>query len=130
MVPAMRLRCLFTGFIAALLVLQFQPAAASPQAIEHIVFLWLKEPGNSNAQDTIIKANQALKTIPGVIALRTGKAVPSQRRIVDSSFDVALIISLIDQAALDAYLVHPLHQRLVDEIMKPLVDKVRVYDLR
>ena len=126
----MRLRCLLTVFIAALLVLQIQPAAAATGSIEHIVFVWLKQPGNSYAQDTIIKASQALKTIPGVIALRTGKAVPSQRRIVDSSFDVALIITLIDQAALDAYLVHPLHRRVVDEIMIPLVNRIRVYDLR
>jgi len=126
----MRLRCLLTVFIAALLVMQTQPAAAATESIEHIVFVWLKQPGNSFAQDTIIKASQALKAIPGVIALRTGKAVPSQRRIVDSSFDVALIITLIDQAALDAYLVHPLHRRVVDEIMLPLVNRIRVYDLR
>jgi len=124
-------RCLLTLVIAVLLALQVQSAAAAAnQTIEHIVIIWLKQPGIEDAQDTIIKASQALKTIPGVLALKSGKAVPSPRNIVDSSFDVALIISFIDQAALDAYLTHPVHLQLLEETMKPLVDRIRVYDLK
>ena len=70
-----------------------------------------------------------MKTIPGVVALRAGKAVPSQRRVVDSSFDVALVFSFTDKAALDAYLVHPEHLKLLRETMQPLVDRIKVYDL-
>jgi hypothetical protein len=124
-------RHLLTLVIVVLFALQVQPAAAaSNQAIEHIVIIWLKEPGLIDAQNTIIKASQALKTIPGVLAFKSGKAVPSQRTIVDSSFDVAFIISFIDQAALDAYLIHPLHLQLMEETVKPLVDRIRVYDLK
>ena len=124
-------RYLLTMIVAVLCTFQIQAtAAASSETIEHIVIIWLKQPGNTQAQDTVIKASQALKTIPGVISLRSGKAVPSQRTIVDSSYDVALIISLINQAALDAYLVHPTHRKLLEEIMKPLVDRIRVYDVR
>ena len=104
--------------------------AASNQSIEHIVFVWLKQPGNTTAQDTVIKASQVLKTIPGVISLKSGRAVPSQRKIVDSSFDVSLIISLANQAALDAYLAHPTHKKLLSETMLPLIDRIRVYDVR
>ena len=124
-------RYLLTLAIAVLFALQIQStAAASNQAIEHIVIIWLKQPGLGDVQNTIIKASQALKAIPGVMALRSGKAVPSQREIVDSSFDVALVISFIDQAALDAYLTHPVHLKLLEETMKPLVDRFRVYDLK
>jgi hypothetical protein len=124
-------RHLLTLVFAVICTLQLQPtAAASSQTIEHIVIIWLKQPGNTDAQNTIIKASQALKTIPGVMALKSGKAVPSQRIVVDSSFDVALIISFADQAALDAYLTHPLHLRLLEETIKPLVDRFRVYDLK
>ena len=124
-------RYLLTMVVAVLCTFQIQATAAvSSETIEHIVIIWLKQPGNTQAQDTVIKASQALKTIPGVISLRSGKAVPSQRTIVDSSYDVALIISLINQAALDAYLVHPTHRKLLEEIMKPLVDRIRVYDVR
>ena len=124
-------RSLLTLFIAALLIFQIQPAtAAANQTIEHIIIIWLKEPGNTQAQDKIIKASEKLKTIPGVITLRSGKAVPSQRKIVDSSYDVALIISFINKAALDAYLVHPVHLNLLEKTMKPLIERIRVYDLK
>jgi len=124
-------RCLLAIIVSVLCTFQFQTtAAASNETIEHIVIIWLKQPGNTHAQDTVIKASQALKTIPGVISLRSGKAVPSQRNIVDSSFDVSLIIRLTNKAALDAYLVHPTHKKLLEEIMKPLVDRIRVYDVR
>ncbi len=123
-------RYLLTLFIAILLALQIQPAAAANQTIEHIIIIWLKEPGNTQAQDKIIKASEKLKTIPGVITLRSGKAVPSQRKIVDSSYDVALIISFINKAALDAYLVHPVHLNLLEKTMKPLIERIRVYDLK
>jgi hypothetical protein len=124
-------RYLLTLVFAVICTLQVQPtAAASSQTIEHIVIIWLKQPGTTDAQNTIIKASQALKTIPGVMALKSGKAVPSQRTVVDSSFDVTLIISFADQAALDAYLTHPLHLQLLEETIKPLVDRFRVYDLK
>ena len=124
-------RYLLTIIVSVLCAFQIQTtAAASNETIEHIVIIWLKQPGNIHAQDTVIKASLALKTIPGVISLRSGKAVPSQRNIVDSSFDISLIISLTNKAALDAYLAHPTHKKLLEEIMMPLVDRIRVYDVR
>lgn len=100
------------------------------QPLEHVVIAWLKEPGNPAAQNRIIAASQVLKTIPGVIALRAGTAVPGERPVVDSSFDVALVISFTDRAALDSYLTHPLHLQLVEETLKPLVERILVYDFR
>ncbi len=57
-----------------------------------------------------------------------GTAVASERPIVDSSFDVALVISFTDKAALDSYLTHPLHVQLVEQTLKPLVERILVYD--
>lgn len=126
----MQQRCVSTFIIAVLSFFYFQSAAASGQTIEHIVILWLKEPGNADAQETVLKASQSLKTIPGVVALKSGRAVPSMRKAADSSFDIALIISFRDQAALNAYRSHPVYQRLLKEILLPLGDRIRVYNLR
>ena len=101
-----------------------QPA----RTLEHIVVVWLKEPGNPGHRQTIIEASEVLRTIPGVRSLKSGTVIPSERAIVDSNFDVALIVSFADQAALDAYLVHPVHVKLVNETLKPLVAKIRVFD--
>ncbi len=123
-------RYLLALVIVALCACQTQTTATTDQTIEHIVFIWLKEPGNTQAQDRIIKASQTLTTIPGMISLKSGRAVPSQRKIVDSSYDVALIFSFTNKAALDAYLAHPEHKKLLQETMLPLVDRIKVYDVK
>jgi hypothetical protein len=108
------------------------PVAANGdgQPLEHIVIVWLKEPGNRAAQNRIIEASEVLTAIPGVVSLKSGTVVTSDRPIVDSSFDVALIITLADEAAMQAYLSHPLHVTLVEETLKPLVERIQVYDFR
>jgi hypothetical protein len=104
------------------------PAPAVAEAIEHIVIVWLQEPGNEEHRTRIISESQVLREIPGVTGLRAGNMLPSQRPIVDSSFDVGLIVSLRDASAMADYLSHPLHVKLVEEILKPLVKKIKVYD--
>jgi Stress responsive A/B Barrel Domain len=104
------------------------PAYAAADAIEHIVIVWLREPGNTEQRARIISESQVLRQIPGVTGLRAGDMLPSRRSIVDSSFDVALVVSLRDTAAMKDYLSHPLHVKLVEETLKPLVKKIQVYD--
>jgi len=105
------------------------PANGEPGKIEHVVVVWLKTPGDRAAREQVIAASQTLTSIPGVTGLKAGTMVPGERAIVDSSFDVALIVSFTDRAALQAYLTHPVHVRLVEETLKPLVNKIRVYDI-
>ena len=113
----------------ALILPACSAALKSPdQTLEHVVVVWLKDPGNATHRQTIIDESEVLRTIPGVLSLKSGTVIPSERAIVDSSFDVALIVSFTDAAALQAYLVHPLHVQLVNETLKPLVAKIRVYD--
>ncbi|NNJ93613.1 MAG: Dabb family protein, partial [Halobacteria archaeon] len=66
----------------------------------------------------------------GVLSLKSGSAITSERAIVDSSFDVALIVSFTNRSDMDDYLVHPLHVQLVKETLKPLVAKIRVFDFQ
>jgi len=119
--------------LAVLLTLWPAPsvfANGDSRTLEHIVIVWLKEPGNRAARERIIEASEVLTAIPGVVSLKSGSVVTSDRPIVDSSFDVALIITLVDAAALQAYLTHPLHLILVEETLKPLVERIQVYDFR
>jgi hypothetical protein len=99
-------------------------------SVEHVVVVWLKTPGDRTARARVIAASQALKSIPGVLSLKAGTVIPSERPIVDSSFDVALTITFPDLEALQHYLTHPTHLQLVEETLKPLVEKIRVYDFR
>ncbi len=60
--------------------------------------------------------------------MRVGHSLPSDRKIVDDSFDVGIYISLANTEDMDAYLSHPLHTRAVEEVLQPLARKVVVYD--
>lgn len=123
------LRSLFMCLLLACAALPVQ-ANGTDETVEHVVVVWLKSPGNAEHRRRIITASEVLREIPGVTGLRTGEVIQSDRSIVDSSFDVALIVSFADQAAMQTYLTHPVHVELVEHTLKPLVDKILVYDFR
>lgn len=123
------LRSLLTCLLLACVALPAQ-ANGTEATVEHVVVVWLKSPGNAEHRRRIITASEILREIPGVTGLRTGEVIQSDRSIVDSSFDVALIVSFADQAAMQAYLTHPVHVELVEQTLKPLVEKILVYDFR
>ena len=121
------------AIICLLIACLAMPAAGAngtADGVEHVVVVWLKSPGNSEHRQRIIAESEVLLDIPGVTGLRAGVMIPSERPIVDSSFDVAMIISFTDTAAMQAYLDHPVHVKLVKETLNPLVDRIRVYDFR
>jgi hypothetical protein len=66
--------------------------------------------------------------IPGVKRVRAGTVLPSARPIVDSTFDVAVVITFSDRKALSRYLKHPRHKQAVRLHLRPLTRKVVVYD--
>lgn len=97
--------------------------------IQHVVIIWLREPGNTSHRQTLIEASQQLTEIPGVISVEGGEVITDNRSVVDSSFDVALVFRLQDKQALREYVQHPLHKKLLKEVFKPLIERYRVYDV-
>lgn len=102
--------------------------AAAPGEVEHIVMMWLKKKGDAATRAQIIATAQGFKDIPGIVALSAGEPIPSKRPVVDSSFDVAIVIRFKDKAALDAYEKNPKHVKAVTEVLKPAVGKLVVHD--
>jgi len=96
--------------------------------VSHVVICYLKTPGDAAARQKLIDASREFALIPGVLGVEVGKVLPSTRPIVVSDYDVALIITTRDVAALNTYLVHSLHQKAVKEILQPLTSKIVVYD--
>lgn len=94
-----------------------------------MVLVWLKQPGDAEGRAALIEGARSFRSIPGVLGVRAGTALPSEREVVDDSFDVALVISFDDADALAAYELHPDHVRAVEELLKPLAERVLVYDL-
>jgi hypothetical protein len=124
-------RMLFERMLAAVEHAQTQPATARPAGgVTHVVLVWLKKPGDPDARAALLEAPHQLRTIPGVIDVQTGTALPSTRPVVDSSYDVGMVITFADVHALQSYATHPVHLKLVEEVLKPSADHYKVYDFR
>ena len=100
----------------------------STSNVHHVVVCWLNEHGNKEARQKVIEVSRGFSAIPGVIDVRVGRVIPSEREIVDSSFDVAIYLSFENEQKLFEYLNHPIHKKAVEKTLKPLVRKIVVYD--
>lgn len=94
----------------------------------HVVFVWLKTPGDAAQIDRLIEATRTLGRIPGVREVRVGRAVPSDRAVVDDSFDVGLYMIFASRDDLEAYQRHPAHVAAVRDTLAPLAARQQVYD--
>ena len=103
---------------------------AHDHALHHVVLCWLKEPGNVRHRQQIIEVSKSFRKIPGVLEVRVGQVVPSDREIADDSFDVAILVTVPDQKRLAEYLDHPIHQKAKKDVLLALVDKIIVYDFK
>ena len=98
------------------------------EPVYHIVLIWLKTYRNEMRINKIINASKELKNIPGVLEVTTGTVLRSSRVIVDDTFDVSVIIKFASKDYLNDYLVHPIHVKIANEVIKPLANKITVYD--
>ena len=120
-------------FVVLLLCMALLPSASHAgdpdSGIKHVVFCWLHEPGRTDQVQRIINSSRELKSIPGVMDIRAGTALPSERPIVDDSFDVGITMTFSDKTALDNYLTHPEHLSRVNRVFRPLCERILVYDI-
>ena len=59
----------------------------------HIVIFWTKPDVENSEQQLIDGLNKYLPDIPGVISMHAGKCAPSDRPVVDQTYQVALNIT-------------------------------------
>jgi hypothetical protein len=128
----MKIKSLLIGMALVLSLLpacqQGKDRPESTPNVHHVVVCWLNEPGNKEVRQKVIEVSRGFSEIPGVIDVRTGRVIHSEREIVDSSFDVAIYLSFENEQKLFEYLNHPIHKEAVEKTLKQLVRKVIVYD--
>jgi len=100
------------------------------KALHHVVLCWFKEPGNIEARERIVEVTKTFRNIPGVLEARAGQVIPSDRSIVDDSFDIGILIVVADAKSLTEYLEHPIHRKAKRDVLVPLVSKIIVYDFQ
>ena len=98
----------------------------------HMVVIWLKRHGDENARKKYIEGSKRLAKLPGVLDYHVGTPLAVKREqgghAVDDSYDVAVSSTFESKQALENYLKHPEHHRVIKEVLKPLVDQYKVYD--
>lgn len=97
--------------------------------ITHVVVFWTNKPSEQPSAQLIDAARRLLAEIPGVENFRAGKAMASERAMVDDSFAIAISMDFADDAALQAYQIHPAHKEFVVEYAKVLAPRYIVYDI-
>jgi len=94
----------------------------------HKVFFWLKNPDSEADRAQLIAGIKALSAIETVRAIHVGVPASTEKReVVDNSYQVSEMLCFDDVEGQNAYQVHPLHQKFVDE-NSHLWSKVVVYD--
>ena len=93
--------------------------------IEHILlFRW----NETTTQESIDYAMMELRTlqekIPGILDVSSGKNFSDRSK----GFTHAMIFRFKDRAALDSYIPHPEHQRVVQKILNPIRAETLVVD--
>ncbi|MCF7971963.1 MAG: Dabb family protein [Methylococcaceae bacterium] len=119
-------------FISLLFIGSFFSAnfahAQADQRVSHVIVVWLKEPGNAQMREKFIQASRALEQLPGVLSRHVSAVIPSERPKVDDTFDVAVTVTFENAEALKHYMQSPKHKKMLDEQLKPIVNRVVVYN--
>jgi len=109
-----------------------QPAGASGGKVHHLVVIWLKQHGDPEARRKYIEGSKRLSKLPGVLSYDIGPVAGLKRETtspaVDDSFDIAISATFENKAALENYSKQPEHQKVIHEVLRPLVDHYKVYD--
>jgi hypothetical protein len=79
-------------------------AEENQSGLHHVVLMWLKQPGDAEAKKKITAASYSFAEIPGVLSVRVGASVASERDTVDDSFDLGIILSFPNKDAMQNFL--------------------------
>ena len=97
--------------------------------LNHIVIFWLKADTIEEGRRKLLEsASGQLTKIEGVRNLGSGVPILMDRKVVDTSYHVALTMQFDSESQLQNYQKHPIHQKFLRECVEPYVEKVIIYD--
>src|SRR3954471_21237068 len=93
----------------------------------HAVYFWLRPDLGSADRKKFEAGLRSLRTIEGVREGYIGVPASTDRPVIERGYSRALVLVFADQAAHDAYQVHPVHDRFREECGGSWT-AVRIYD--
>lgn len=132
LISSLSLVLLLSAFGTAVNAEQQAPASNEQPKAHHVVIIWLKQHGDENARQKYIEGTKRLAELPGVLAYNIGTPTAVKRKhgshSLDDSYDIAISSTFESLQALENYLNHPVHDQVLKEVLKPLVEKYKAYD--
>ena len=104
-------------------------APPPPVPVTQATLLWLKNPERQANRAQIRRTARSLRRIPGVRSVETRRSVPGLPPGAPRNFDIAVIITFADRAALQRYRNDPQHREAIQSYLRPLVRHYEVYNL-
>jgi Stress responsive A/B Barrel Domain len=96
---------------------------------QHVVLIWLKHPRRAGDRAQLIRAAHSMRMIPGVTQVEVGRTAPELGPGVDRNFDLAVVVTFRDAAALKRYEEDPRLRAAMERYLNPLVRHYEVRDL-
>jgi hypothetical protein len=93
----------------------------------HAVYFWLRPDLGSADRKKFEAGLRSLRTIEGVREGYIGSPASTDRPVIERGYSRALVLVFGDEAAQEAYQVHPVHDKFRDECGK-FWTSVRIYD--
>jgi hypothetical protein len=94
----------------------------------HIVFFWLKEPGNDQHRKQFEECiHRFLNNSQYASSWHVGTPAGTVRPVVDNSWTYSLMVTFESAEKQDWYQAEPAHLRFIEEA-GPLWERVQVYD--
>lgn len=94
----------------------------------HSVYFWLKRDLSSDDIAAFEKDLNALREVETVKNAFIGNPAPTDRPIIDRTYDYALILEFENKANHDVYQTHAIHDTFVQNNGKHFL-KVQIYDV-
>jgi Stress responsive A/B Barrel Domain len=105
-----------------------QTAPPVSSTVTRVVLIWLKHPERSADRAQLSRAAHSLRMIPGVLRVQTGRTVPTLPSGADRSFNLGVVITFRDRAALQRYEKDPRHLEAMRRYLQPLVRRYEIYN--
>ena len=94
----------------------------------HIVFFWLNEDISEADRATFTEELKLLMADPNIKEGRFGTPADTDRPVIDSTYDIGMVLRFENLEAQNAYQVSPEHQRFLKKCATMWV-RVQVYDI-
>lgn len=93
--------------------------------LEHIVLFRFKPETTAFTKEKIVTELMALKgKVPSILDISAGPNFSDRNQ----GFEYGLVVRFADRQGLDAYQVHPDHQQIVHELIRPALDNILAVD--